>query len=293
VKLPAPDYPAPAKLNLFLHVVGRRADGYHLLQSAFALIDRSDTIRLRVREDGAIVRVSQLDGVLPEDDLVVRAARLLQEASGTTKGADIEVEKRIPMGGGLGGGSSDAATVLLALDRAWGTGFGPQALAEIGVTLGADVPFFLFGQPAFAEGIGERLRAIELPPRWYLVVAPPVAVPTAGIFAAPELTRDTQSLKMEDFSAQLAAGNWMHLANDLQPVVVRRYPAVARALEELHEAGCQGRMTGSGSCVFAAFEQREGAQSVLDRLQEHWRVSGQPMQGFVARGLAVHPLCVE
>ena len=293
MKLPAPDYPAPAKLNLFLHVVGRRADGYHLLQSAFALIDRSDTIRLRVREDGAIVRVSQLDGVLPEDDLVVRAARLLQEASGTTKGADIEVEKRIPMGGGLGGGSSDAATVLLALDRAWGTGFGPQALAEIGVTLGADVPFFLFGQPAFAEGIGERLRAIELPPRWYLVVAPPVAVPTAGIFAAPELTRDTQSLKMEDFSAQLAAGNWMHLANDLQPVVVRRYPAVARALEELHEAGCQGRMTGSGSCVFAAFEQREGAQSVLDRLQEHWRVSGQPMQGFVARGLAVHPLCVE
>jgi len=293
VKLPGPDYPAPAKLNLFLHVVGRRADGYHLLQSAFALIDRSDTIRLRVREDGAIVRVSELDGVLPEDDLVVRAARLLQEASGTTKGADIEVEKRIPIGGGLGGGSSDAATVLLALDRAWGTGFGPQALAEIGVTLGADVPFFLFGQPAFAEGIGERLRAIELPPRWYLVVAPPVAVPTAGIFAAPELTRDTQSLKMEDFSAQLAAGNWMHLANDLQPVVVRRYPAVARALEELHEAGCQGRMTGSGSCVFAAFEQREGAQSVLDRLQEHWRVSGQPMQGFVARGLAVHPLCVE
>ena len=293
MKLPGPDYPAPAKLNLFLHVVGRRADGYHLLQSAFALIDRSDTIRLRVREDGAIVRVSELDGVLPEDDLVVRAARLLQEASGTTKGADIEVEKRIPIGGGLGGGSSDAATVLLALDRAWGTGFGPQALAEIGVTLGADVPFFLFGQPAFAEGIGERLRAIELPPRWYLVVAPPVAVPTAGIFAAPELTRDTQSLKMEDFSAQLAAGNWMHLANDLQPVVVRRYPAVARALEELHEAGCQGRMTGSGSCVFAAFEQREGAQSVLDRLQEHWRVSGQPMQGFVARGLAVHPLCVE
>ena len=293
MKLPGPDYPAPAKLNLFLHVVGRRADGYHLLQSAFALIDRSDTIRLRVREDGAIVRVSELDGVLPEDDLVVRAARLLQEASGTTKGADIEVEKRIPIGGGLGGGSSDAATVLLALDRAWGTGFGPQALAEIGVTLGADVPFFLFGQPAFAEGIGERLRAIELPPRWYLVVAPPVAVPTAGIFAAPELTRDAQSLKMEDFSAQLAAGNWMHLANDLQPVVVRRYPAVARALEELHEAGCQGRMTGSGSCVFAAFEQREGAQSVLDRLQEHWRVSGQPMQGFVARGLAVHPLCVE
>ena len=293
MKLPGPDFPAPAKLNLFLHVVGRRDDGYHLLQSAFTLIDQADTIRLRVRDDGEIVRVSDLAGVPPEDDLVVRAARLLQEASGTPLGADIEVEKRIPMGGGLGGGSSDAATVLLALDRAWGTGFGPEALAEIGVTLGADVPFFLFGQPAFAEGIGERLRALELPPRWYLVVVPPVAVPTAEIFRAPELTRDTQSLKIEDFSAQLAAGKWDHLANDLQPVVERRYPAVAQALESLRSMGCEGRMTGSGSCVFAAFEQREGAQSVLDRLQEHWRASGQPMQGFVARGLAVHPLCVE
>ena len=293
MRLPGPDFPAPAKLNLFLHVVGRRADGYHLLQSAFALIDLADTVRVRVRDDGRIVRVSDLAGVPAEEDLVVRAARLLQEASGTAKGADIEVEKRIPVGGGLGGGSSDAATVMLALDRHWGTGFGPEALAEIGVTLGADVPFFLFGQPAFAEGIGERLRPLELPPRWYLVVAPPVAVPTAEIFGAPELTRNTQSLKMEDFSAQLAAGKWMHLANDLQPVVERRYPAVARAVEDLREAGCEARMTGSGSCVFAAFEQREGAQSVLDRLREHWRESGQPVQGFVARGLVVHPLCVE
>ena len=293
MRLPGPDFPAPAKLNLFLHVVGRRADGYHLLQSAFTLIELADTIRVRVRDDGQIVRVSELAGVPPEEDLVVRAARLLQEASGTAKGADIEVEKRIPMGGGLGGGSSDAATVLLALDRLWGTGFGPEALAEIGVTLGADVPFFLFGQPAFAEGIGERLRPLELPPRWFVVVAPPVAVPTAEIFRAPELTRNTQSLKMEDFSAQLQAGNWKALANDLQPVVERRYPAVAQALAALREAAGDARMTGSGSCVFAAFEQREGAQSVLDRLRQHWRASGQPMQGFVARGLAVHPLCVE
>lgn len=293
MRLPGPDYPAPAKLNLFLHVVGRRADGYHLLQSAFTLLDHADTIRVRVREDGQVVRVSELAGVAPEDDLVVRAARLLQEASGTALGADIEVEKRIPMGGGLGGGSSDAATVLLALDRAWGTGFGPEALAEIGVTLGADVPFFLFGQPAFAEGIGERLRPIELPLLWYLVVVPPVAVPTVEIFTAPELTRDTQSLKIEDFSAQLARGSFAGLANDLQPVVERRYPVVARALEALRSLGCDARMTGSGSCVFAAFEQREGAQPVLDRLRETWRESGQPMQGFIARGLAVHPLCVE
>ena len=283
--LPGPDYPAPAKLNLFLHVVGRRPDGFHLLQSAFTLIDRADTIRIRPRPDGEIVRVSALAGVPAEEDLVVRAARLLQEASGTPLGADLEVEKRIPMGGGLGGGSSDAATVLMALDRAWGTGFGREALAEIAVTLGADVPFFLFGQSAFAEGIGERLRPLEIPLRWYVVAVPPVAVPTVEVFGAPELTRDTEPLKMEDFSAQLAQGSWDAFRNDLQPVVERRFPAVALALERLREAGCKPRMTGSGSCVFADFEQREAAQSVLDRLS--------PMQGFIARGLAVHPLCVE
>ena len=285
MRLPGPDYPAPAKLNLFLHVVGRRPDGYHLLQSVFTLIDRCDTIRVRPRDDGAIVRVSDLPGVPAEADLVVRAARLLQEASGTRSGADIEVDKRIPMGGGLGGGSSDAATVLMALDRIWGTGFGPEALAELAVGLGADVPFFLFGESAWAEGIGERLRAVDIPPRWYLVLVPPVGVPTAGVFAAPELTRDTETLKIEDFSAQLARGDMSRFRNDLQPVVASRFPEVQRHLAWLAQHG-EARMTGSGSCVFAAFEQREAAQSILDRLP-------QPMQGFVAQGLAVHPLRVE
>lgn len=280
--LPGPDHPAPAKLNLFLHVVGRRADGYHLLQSAFRLIDRCDTIRVRVREDGAIHRVSELAGVAPSADLVVRAARALQEASGTRLGADLEVVKRIPMGGGLGGGSSDAATVLLALDRLWGTGFGPEALAGLAPALGADVPFFLFGRTAFVEGIGERLRAVDVPPAWYLVLVPPVGVPTPVAFAAPELTRNTEPIKMEDFSAHPTAARWH---NDLEPVVAARFPEVARHLEWLRQHGT-ARMTGSGACVFAAFDSREAAQRVLDRLPA-------PMQGFIAQGLDVHPLRAE
>jgi 4-diphosphocytidyl-2-C-methyl-D-erythritol kinase len=292
VRLPGPDHPAPAKLNLFLHVVGRRPDGYHLLQSVFTLIDRCDIVRVRRRDDGEIERVSDLPGVPAEADLAVRAARLLQEASGTSFGADIEVEKRIPLGGGLGGGSSDAATVLMALDRLWGTGFGAEALAEIAAGLGADVPFFLFGQSAWAEGIGERLRPVELPPRWYVVLVPPVGVPTGDVFAAPELTRNTETLKIEDFSARLARGDFKGLRNDLQPVVANRFPEVRRHLEWLAGHG-DARMTGSGSCVFAAFGQREAAQSVLDRLELEGSRMARPMQGFVAQGLAVHPLRVE
>ena len=283
--LPGPDYPAPAKLNLFLHVVGRRADGYHLLQTVFTLIDHSDRVRLRVRDDGQIRRVSLLPGVPAESDLAVRAARLLQEASGTDLGADIEVEKRIPMGAGLGGGSSDAATVLLALDRLWGTGFGPEALAELAPALGADVPFFLFGGPAWAEGIGELLRPVELPHRWYLVLTPPVAVPTATIFQAPELTRNTEALKMEDFSARLAGGAQGILRNDLEAVVTARYPAVAQHLEWLKSRG-GGRMTGSGSCVFADYASREEAERTLGELPAS-------MKGFVAQGLRQHPLRVQ
>lgn len=281
MRLPGPDYPAPAKLNLFLHVLGRRADGYHLLQSVFTLIDRCDRIRVRVREDGVIRRVSDLPGVAPDEDLVVRAARLLKEASGTPLGADIEVEKAIPMGGGLGGGSSDAATVLLVLDRLWGTSFGPEALGELAPTLGADVPFFLFGEAAWVEGIGERLQPIELAQRWYLVLAPPVAVPTGEIFAAPELTRDTEALKMEDFSAQAPAGQ-ARFRNDLEAVVIRRFPQVGSYLAWLRQYG-DARMTGSGGCVFAAFDSREAAQRVMDRLPA-------AMKGFVAKGLAQHPL---
>jgi 4-diphosphocytidyl-2-C-methyl-D-erythritol kinase len=281
VRLPGPDYPAPAKLNLFLHVVGRRADGYHLLQSVFTLIDRCDLIRIRVRDDGEIRRVSDLPGVAPDEDLVVRAARLLQEASGAPLGADIEVEKAIPMGGGLGGGSSDAATVLLVLDRLWGTAFGPEALAELAPTLGADIPFFLFGESAWVEGIGEQLRPIALPEKWYLVLAPPVTVPTREIFAAPELTRDTEALKMEDFSAQAPPGQ-ARFRNDLEAVVIKRFPQVGSHLEWLRQHG-DARMTGSGGCVFAEFESREAAQRVMDRLPAG-------MKGFVAKGLGQHPL---
>lgn len=286
--LPGPDYLAPAKLNLFLHVVGRRADGYHLLQSVFVLIDRCDILRFRLREDGAVTRVSGLHGVSAEDDLVVRAARRLQQASGTRLGVDIEVEKHIPVGGGLGGGSSDAATTLMALDRLWGTALGAPALAGLGAGLGADVPFFLAGGSAWVEGIGERIRPFATAPQWYVVLVPPDAVATPPIFQAPELTRNSEPLKMEDFSAQfgtVAPGFFpgaLGFRNDLEPVVVSRFPAVARHLAWLREHG-EARMTGSGGCVFAAFGRREEAQRVIDMLPDD-------MKGFIAQGLDRHPL---
>jgi 4-diphosphocytidyl-2-C-methyl-D-erythritol kinase len=277
--LPGPDYPAPAKLNLFLHVVGRRADGYHLLQSVFTLIDRADRLRFRVRRDGLVARVNDVAGVPAEEDLTVRAALLLKEASGTPLGADIEIEKHIPMGAGLGGGSSDAATTLIVLDRLWETGFGPEALAELASGLGADIPFFLPGGAAWAEGTGDELRAIELPPRWYVVLTPPVHVPTREVFAAPELTRDTEPLKMEDFSARPRSKSFV---NDLEPVVTARYPVVLEYLDWLRRRA-PARMTGSGACVFAEFDSRERAQAVADELPA-------TMRGFVAQGLMQHPL---
>ena len=281
--LPGPDYPAPAKLNLFLHVVGRRGDGYHLLQSVFTLIDRCDRLRLRVRDDGLVRRVNDVPGLAAADDLAVRAALLLKEASGTRRGADIELEKNIPVGAGLGGGSSDAATVLLALNRLWETGFEHEALAEIGVWLGADIPFFIFGRSAWAEGVGERLEPVEIPSRWYVVLTPPVQVATAAIFAAPELTRDTEALKMEDFSAQSCSYASREIfRNDLEAVVTARYPEVRRHLEWLRQHG-SARMTGSGSCVFAGFESREAAQRVMESLPGS-------MTGFIAQGLRQHPL---
>jgi 4-diphosphocytidyl-2-C-methyl-D-erythritol kinase len=278
MSLPGLDYPAPAKLNLFLHIVGRRADGYHLLQSVFTLLDYGDNIRVRVRDDGAVRRVNELAGIPEAQDLTVRAAQMLRDASGTSRGADIEVEKRIPLGGGLGGGSSDAATVLLALDRLWNTGFGPEALAELGASLGADIPFFIRGSTAWAEGVGEKLYPIALPRRWYVVLAPPVAVPTKEIFAVPELTRDTEALKMEDFSARPQDPRFH---NDLEPIVIARYPQVREHLQWLRQHG-DARMTGSGSCVFAGFDSREEAQRVLDLAT--------PRKGFVAQGMASHPL---
>jgi 4-diphosphocytidyl-2-C-methyl-D-erythritol kinase len=277
-RLPGPGYPAPAKLNLFLHVTGRRADGYHLLQSVFVLIDRCDTLRVAVRDDGVVRRVNDVPGVPAETDLAVRAAKALQAATGCALGADIEVEKRIPMGGGLGGGSSDAATVLLVLDRLWKLHLGTERLQEIGVGLGADVPFFVGGRNAWVEGIGERIVPIDVPPRWYAVLVPPVHVATREIFTAAELTRDRETLKMEDFSARPATA----FVNDLEAVAVSRYPQVRSHLQWLRQYG-QARMTGSGGCVFAGFDSRGAAQGVIDALPA-------TMQGFIAQGLTHHPL---
>ena len=278
---------SPAKLNLFLHVIGRRADGYHLLQSVFALLDFGDTITFSTRNDGLICRSSVLPGVAPEDDLVVRAAALLKREAGASVsspalGVDISVEKKIPMGGGLGGGSSDAATTLLVLNRLWKLGLTVKELQAIGLTLGADVPFFVFGRNAFAEGVGERLDAVELPLWWYLVLTPPVHVPTPVVFTHPELTRNTIPLKITDFSAH----GLVNLHNDLQPVVLKEFPVVFQHLEALQRASQKSvfgaRMTGSGACVFAAFESEHDAEAAFASLPSEYT-------GFIAQGLSRHP----
>lgn len=268
-------FPAPAKLNLFLHVTGRRADGYHLLQSVFRFVDHGDTVWLGVRQDGQIRRLQEIPGVPEAQDLTVRAAKLLQAATACALGADIRLEKRLPLGGGLGGGSSDAATVLLALNRLWALDLPRRRLQELALQLGADVPVFVFGQSAFAEGVGEKLAPIALPPAWYVVLVPPVSVATADVFASPELTRNTPPLRIADFLS--GAGR-----NDLQPVVVKKHPEVARHLDWLGRFG-EARMTGSGACVFLAVEDEAGARAIIRELPRD-------MQGFVARGLDRHPL---
>jgi 4-diphosphocytidyl-2-C-methyl-D-erythritol kinase len=268
-------FPAPAKLNLFLHVVGRRADGYHLLQSIFRLIDRADVVHLEVRDDAVIVRQGEVSGVPEGQDLAVRAARLLQANAPPGWGVNIRLDKILPMGGGLGGGSSDAATVLLALNRLWQVNLSRTELQALALQLGADVPVFIFGQTAFAEGVGEILHPVDAAPAWYVVLTPPVQVPTASIFAAPELTRDTPPLKIARFSAGMGR-------NDLQSVVMGRHPEVASHIAWLEQFG-EARMTGSGACVFAAFESESAAQAVLQSLPGS-------MQGFVAQGLDRHPL---
>ena len=273
--------PAPAKLNLFLHVVGRRPDGYHLLQTLFRFIDLHDTLHFSLREDGAIRRTNAVEGVAEDDDLCVRAARLLQSETGCGLGVDITVEKRIPMGGGLGGGSSDAASTLIALNRMWSLGLSRARLMELGLKLGADVPVFIFGENAFAEGVGEELRAYPLPEAWYVVLFPPVHVATAQIFAHPELTRDAVSITMRALlKGQIGAGQQLH--NDLQAVVCDLYPEVARHIAWLDKFS-KAMMTGSGACVFAGFPVRSQAEAVLRGLP-----SG--MRGVVAQGLARHPL---
>jgi 4-diphosphocytidyl-2-C-methyl-D-erythritol kinase len=268
-------YPAPAKLNLFLHVVGRRRDGYHLLQTAFRLIDCCDWLRFTPREDGEIRLTRAIPGIAESDDLAVRAARLLQAEGGATAGVEIDIEKHIPVGGGLGGGSSDCATTLAALNRLWRLCLPQEKLAEMALALGADVPFFLFGRNAFAEGVGERLTPLELPDAWYVVLVPPVAVSTREIFGSPELTRNSKPIKISRFSAGFGR-------NDLEPVVCRRYAQVAAHLEWLGQFG-DARMSGSGACVFVEFAAEREARSVLSRMPAD-------MGGFVARGLDRPPL---
>lgn len=271
----AQTFPAPGKLNLMLRVTGRRADGYHLLQTVIRFIDYGDTLTFRAREDGVVSRVNEVAGVPAGEDLAVRAARLLRQASGTRLGADITLEKRLPLGGGLGGGSSDAATTLLALNHLWRTGLPRDRLLALALELGADVPVFVGGENALAEGIGERLTPLELSPAWYLVLTPPVAVPTARIFSHEQLKRDSKPIKITAFSAEQAG-------NDLEPVVCREYPDVARHLAWLRQAA-PAWVTGTGACVFAAFPTESAARQVLEQ-------APQGMRGFIARGLARHPL---
>ena len=271
-------YPAPAKINLFLHVVGRRTDGYHLLQTVFRFLDFSDELRFTLQENGTVKLHTPTPGVPDESNLCVRAAKLLQQESNTSFGVDISLEKHIPMGGGLGGGSSDAATTLLALNRLWELGWTRARLMELGLRLGADVPVFIFGENAFAEGVGEKLTPIKLPSAWYLVLTPPVQVPTAQVFASNELTRNTIPIKIPPFS--IAQGH-----NDLEPVVCRAYPEVAKHLQwlgQLNDA-TMAAMTGSGACVFAEFASEAQAQEALTQLPVD-------MRGIVARGLDRHPM---
>ena len=254
------DWPAPAKINLFLHVTGRRADGYHELQTVFRLLDVADRLDFAVTDDGRIRRAASLPGVAEHEDLTVRAAQALRAASGTPLGARIRVHKHLPVGGGLGGGSSDAATTLLALNHLWQTGLSLEALAEIGVGLGADVPVFVHGRTSWGEGVGERLQPLDLPPSWYVILCPESAVSTAEVFADPELTRDSAPIRIPAFMAD--GGR-----NDCEPVVCRRYPRVAQALDWLAAFG-RPQMSGTGACVFLACSDQGRAGSISDQARK-------------------------
>ena len=270
---------APAKLNLMLHIVGRRPEGYHELQTVFQIIDLRDRIRLTVREDGAIRRPKGPDGVPEGDDLVVRAAQALKQASGTPLGVEIEVAKVIPLGGGMGGGSSDAATTLAALNQMWRTGLDSAQIAAVGVKLGADVPVFVHGHSAWGEGVGDRLVPIAIPGEsWFLVIFPGIHVPTAAVFQAPELTRNSPPTPMRGF---LETGG----RNDCEAVVRARFPAVAEALNWLARFGT-ARLTGTGSCVFAKFRSVSDAERIAARVPDTWRA-------WVARGLDSSPSLEE
>ena len=279
--------PAPAKLNLFLHVTGRREDGYHLLESAFQLIDYCDELNFQLRQDSHIVRTNDIAGVPAESDLVVRAARLLQSRQHKKVGVDITLNKHLPMGGGLGGGSSDAATTLIALNRLWDINLSRQQLMELGVQLGADVPFFLFGQNAFARGIGEQLTPLETPDCWYVVIEPGVSIPTPAIFSSKALTRNSPSIKVSDFQ-RYPQGNFR---NDLQSVAVQLFPEVLFALEWLSHYG-NTKMTGSGSCVFCACESEAAASKILSDFSDCAGSSNtlQNCKAWKAKSLKEHPM---
>lgn len=273
-------WPAPAKLNLFLHITGQRDDGYHLLQSIFQFLDYSDQLAFEIRDDGEIHRATVIDDVAEDDDLTVRAAKLLQQAAGIKLGVDIHIKKILPMGGGVGGGSSDAATTLVALNHLWQAGLSLHQLAQLGLQLGADVPVFVNGQAAFAEGVGEQLEAIDLPEPWFLVVKPPLHVSTAEIFSDPQLTRNCPAIKICDLRAGTIHLN--DLSNVCEPVAVRNYPEIANVINTLQAYG-NARMTGTGACVFVGFDTESQARQVEQKLPDDWTT-------FVARAKNTSPL---
>ena len=284
-------FPAPAKLNLFLHIVGQRADGYHLLQTVFCLLDFNDTIYLKPNLSGEVKRVNDVPGVPKKDDLCIRAASLLQQHTKCSRGVEMLVQKNIPMGGGLGGGSSDAATVLLALNRLWQLQLSREELMQLGLKLGADVPFFIFGSNAWAEGIGEQLQPIALKQNYYVVLTPKVHVSTAQIFANKQLTKDTNPKIMSGFSrvanlsvknSEILMNTHPEFVNDLEKVVCDVYPEVAECLAWLKQFG-DARMSGSGASVFLEVSSLEIANNICSAKPEHVR-------GFVAKGLNQHPL---
>jgi len=267
---------SPAKLNLFLHITGRRADGYHNLQTLFQLINYGDTLEFMLRDDGRVTLQPGISGVPFEDNLIIKAVRSLQKQTGTTLGIDIHLEKRLPMGGGIGGGSSNAATTLVALNHLWQCGLSSIQLQQLGLALGADVPVFVNAQTAWAEGVGEALQPIEMPANWFLVVQPDCHVSTQQVFSHKDLTRDSPAIKVAAFLEQ--GGQ-----NACQALVRSLYPQVDEALNWFTEHGYSAKLTGTGACVFSQFATAEAAQNVLQRLPKH-------LPGFVAQGINQSPL---
>ena len=277
-------WPAPAKLNLFLQITGQREDGYHNIQTVFQFLDISDRLRFKLRDDGKIRRKTDNEGIKSEDDLVIKAAYALKAATGTDKGVDIYLQKILPVGGGVGGGSSDAATTLMVLNYLWKTGLDIEQLAEIGLALGADVPIFVHGQASFAQGTGNQLEAVEPEEPWYLIVQPEIHISTAKIFSDSQLTRDSQGIRICDLQIGTAneAQIFDGLGNVFEPVVTQQYPEIAEVIRYLRKSG-NARLTGTGACVFVAFNSKDEAQQELAKLPDSWT-------GFVAKGLNRSPL---